>query len=660
MDLNFVKSAAKTKEVINSTLLSIQTKAYNHHSFRKNSLFSAKDKGQIPKDFNEPLTYVSCDVNYQLSEFIEVLQNKILRCKSETFWCEPLCVNFSKLQKDGWCERVKENIGKIRNLSFIVSDWIQENNSQSVGCLYELYYGIKEGKNVSIVMSNHLQDLLIEELQSKMKHGVDQFLESFNIENNRSGNDKEHQRNEEMLKEILSKNKIHDINTTILKFLYKWLKEKIDENLEKADFTNQIRLEISMYYVIFLEEDYDAAIELCRESYGKCVKRFGKDHMLSRQIEINLANAFSQRSQHGEAKVLLEDLLELCTLRLGPLHHETLNAMVLLAACLREQYQYEAAEELLKTSITQQRLSLSKSDPIFHNALYQTGLLYNEMGRWADAEAVLLECFLERQKSLGQAHPDCLLAALKLGDVSHIQGRWDRAETLFRVFSIHGRKVFGRDDPRIQATESKLTNIYIHQNKYENAVPLLKRRIRKLKTEFGPDDLDYLSAINDLGNVFLSLNKPVSAETLFLESMETAGRELGKEHPRYHEYRVNYEKSVLAVQQQEDEAAEERKKKRLSNRAIKMTSWFGPVNTDPGINSSASMDSRSEVTFSKERSISLGSSMFKSSRSIVPTFSTESSISAGEREFTVVNADQFENKNNMLRSAEETTVCVIS
>ena len=256
-----------------------------------------------------------------------------------------------------------------------------------------------------------------------------------------------------------------------------------------------------------------------------------KDHPLSLETGLCLANTLMARGRLGEAQEMINHVLGVHQRVLGPGHPKTLRVLEKLALCLRDQGRLREAEMALRQVVSGRQRLLSDDHVGTLQALASLSTILWAQGKIGETERSLRRVVEGRQRILNPEDSDLIEAISDLANVLRDVGRLREAEkALRRVLEVRERTL-GKDDPDTLDVLVELAKTLRVQGRPYEAEIALKRVFEVRERTLGKDDPDTLDVLVELAETLREQGKPEDARSRLQYVFDHQVWRLGANHP---------------------------------------------------------------------------------------------------------------------------------
>ena len=189
----------------------------------------------------------------------------------------------------------------------------------------------------------------------------------------------------------------------------------------------------------------------------------------------NLGQALHAAGEHGEADVLLRDVLATFHRWVGPAHSGTRTARMALANGLLRQNRHAEAAPVLREMLAATPAKEQEHPNTLAAKANLAGAL-SEMGNHAEAEVLLRGVRATQDRLYGAEDARPLVTATMQGEELQAQGRDAEAEAIYRPTLALQQRVLGREHPSTLHTMHSLAVSLHRQGSHTEAEPLYATR----------------------------------------------------------------------------------------------------------------------------------------------------------------------------------------
>jgi tetratricopeptide (TPR) repeat protein len=287
--------------------------------------------------------------------------------------------------------------------------------------------------------------------------------------------------------------------------------------------------------VVTMEHLYQTGAHHDAEQLGRAAltlsQSLPRDNAAALSITYTLARILMDRGQLGEAKELLQDVLDSRQRTLGLEHEASLDALELLASLQHRRGSLDQAEQMLRQVANGRQRSRGAASAERMRAMHALVRVLGEQGKLGEMERVNRDIISEALEHYGSEDRKTLSAESELGNTLRALGRLnDSEQVLQRVLALQTR-LLGEDSPDVSNTLEELAATHRDQGRLGAAEQALKRVLTMRRRIFSQDDLDTVNTMAELAETLRRLARYDESEALFRKTVQSRARILGLDHP---------------------------------------------------------------------------------------------------------------------------------
>ena len=287
----------------------------------------------------------------------------------------------------------------------------------------------------------------------------------------------------------------------------------------ESDAQAEIRLDLlrNLFRESDLRQERSFPVRALLDRGEARIRKNLKDEPLASQLE-SLGRLYGKLGLSQEARVLLEDCLELRQRLYAGDHPLLAVALNNLAAWHYVAREFEKAEELYDEALAmKKRLRLEGLDlvPAMSN---QASILMNR-GEYQKAEELYRQALATRREALGPKHWQVAKSLLDLGTLFHAAGKLEHAEPLVHQAIEIRAGAFGEESTQVAAARSVLGRVLHGQGKHREAERQLNAVLALLREHVDEDHRNVALTKKALAAVLLHQGKTKAAGELLDESL---------------------------------------------------------------------------------------------------------------------------------------------
>ena len=224
-----------------------------------------------------------------------------------------------------------------------------------------------------------------------------------------------------------------------------------------------------------------------QRALAEYVRELGPDHPATLISRDNLAGAYRDAGDLGQAIPLHEQALTDFMRILGPAHPDTLISRINLALTYRDAGDLGRAIPLLEQALTDRQRVLGADHPDTFRVHVDLGGAYQAAGDLGRAIPLLEQALTDFMRVLGPAHPDTFKARADLGGAYRAAGDLGRAIPLLEQALTDRQRVLGADHPDTLTSRNNLAAAYRAAGDLGRAIPLLEQTLADCVRVLGAD-----------------------------------------------------------------------------------------------------------------------------------------------------------------------------
>ncbi len=252
------------------------------------------------------------------------------------------------------------------------------------------------------------------------------------------------------------------------------------------------------------------------------------DHPLLARALNNLAGSHYRAGHYTEAEELYRDALDMRR-RLGQEEVELVTVMSNLAASLMHQGEYVRSQELYERALAIRRREADRpDDPKVASSLLSLGVLHYVRGEFDRAEPLQREALEIRLRRHGPRDERVATAQSSLGRVLHARGRLAEAEALLSEALATRLKLHGDDHEHAALTRKDLAAVFLAAGRHADGEELLALALPVLREKRPAGSLEVADAESLWGAYLTEEGRYQEAEPWLLESYRRIERLRGE------------------------------------------------------------------------------------------------------------------------------------
>ena len=422
-------------------------------------------------------------------------------------------------------KHVEMSVSNMRGTALVLLSW---EKPIPLICLFEVYFFLKAGKSLDIIMDKKKWLGFLIALASNA-NAINNLLSSLMT----SGSDDsvpEESLHSKMHEYIVKNWDLAIFASTIQKAITRWLVTAMAASLTSYEPSKQLKITALLARIFYYEKDYDHAEKM----YCYCLelqwKLLGNDSTEPLGTLYSLGCLYRELGNLEKAKRVFEELLERRTKLQGRTHTDTLIAMQSLAAI----YKRLAIDEqvpLYEECLELRRKVLGSDHVETISTMERLAEIYLSRQMYGKADDLYAVLFEKRRAQLGIDHRATLAVMSILGDVYFKQDKFEKAEYFYVIVLEKKEASLGLEHAETLVTMVALADLYFKIEKFDKAQSLYSVALDKMKTTYGKDHPKTLATMVSLGDVYVKVGNFDVAEILFNYSYNNSLKTVGKSHP---------------------------------------------------------------------------------------------------------------------------------
>ena len=287
--------------------------------------------------------------------------------------------------------------------------------------------------------------------------------------------------------------------------------------------------------VVAMEDLYRTGAHHYAEQLGRDAfalsQSLPRDNAAALSIAYALARTLMDRGQLGEAKDMLQTVLEARQRTLGLEHEASLDALEMLAALQHRRGDLNQAEQMLRQVANGRERSSGTASATRIRALHALVRILGEQGKLGEMERVNRHIVSAARDRYGPDNQETLSAESELGVTLRTLGRLEESERILSQVLDLQTRLLGEEAPDVISTLEELAVTHRGQGRLAAAEEALKRVLNRRRVLLGSDDLYTVNAMAELAETFRDLARYDESESLLREVLQARARILGPDHP---------------------------------------------------------------------------------------------------------------------------------
>jgi serine/threonine protein kinase len=256
-------------------------------------------------------------------------------------------------------------------------------------------------------------------------------------------------------------------------------------------------------------------------------KRFGKEHRLTIESKVGMAELLEYRGELEQGEQLAREVLSSYLAMKNGDPNDVDEATNLLGKFLMKLGKYPEAEALYSQVVETQR----KANSLKAEALNNLGTVYLFKRDFAKAEPYIREAVALGAIQEGDNHPSSIARRSNLVTVLMETSKFAEAEALALAVLQECRQMFGNDDYHTVVAMNVLGRVLTRQQRFKEAEPFQRQALQIGRRTLGDDHPDVIVWIFNMADILKRLERFQEAEPLYREALERNRRKLGENHP---------------------------------------------------------------------------------------------------------------------------------
>ncbi len=237
-------------------------------------------------------------------------------------------------------------------------------------------------------------------------------------------------------------------------------------------------------------------------------------------VRTTIGKTYSSLGFFDEAKIHLDEALDLYEKVRGKDDRDTLNAMINVAYLLMVVERFDEAEQVYLEALARCRDQRDEHTWGTMASLRGLGQIYRALGRYSESEERLKEALEVCRTEVGRHNPNNFHLMNDLARLYSYQTRYGEAEAMARSALEDGIRWLGDDHPTTESFRHTLGIIYKKTGRFEEAEALLTQCLERRFRIKGEDHPDTFATMGLLGAVLIDLERYDEAERFLLDALE--------------------------------------------------------------------------------------------------------------------------------------------
>jgi eukaryotic-like serine/threonine-protein kinase len=290
--------------------------------------------------------------------------------------------------------------------------------------------------------------------------------------------------------------------------------------------------------------DTITARELLRRGVERARELDAQPLVEARLLDV-LGRVHLSLGEHAQARLLLDEALQLRRMHLGDEHADVAATLFSLGVLMRQSGDHAAARPLLGQSLAIQRRVLGEHPDVAETLI--------ELGRTSPDDTGGTETFYRealeiRRRTLGPRHPLVAHGMDVVASRLRWRGRYAEAEALYRESLALRESALAPDDPQLALGMLHLADLlYLHRDSLGEAERLYRRALAILRQRLGDRHPTLVHGLHSLSALLAERGEHEEAEALLREALALNRLVFGPEHHRTAESMDNL---AIRLQQQ--------------------------------------------------------------------------------------------------------------
>jgi tetratricopeptide (TPR) repeat protein len=268
------------------------------------------------------------------------------------------------------------------------------------------------------------------------------------------------------------------------------------------------------------QEKFAESFSILNKSLEITERKLGPKHLITAQVQLELAKTLYSSGKITEAEALLKSVLNICQETFsGPSHREAVKTILDLRAFYNK---IGNAEEAARAE-----------DILIEFGESMLGTLDRRLkeGHYIKADGDCTDVLKFTEEELASDYRTMLAMLIGIGFEYNEDGKYDKAEPILKCSVEVLEK---RTDPPASIVPlilNELSLTYLQQKKYKDAEPLLKRALKLAEKDLKPNDPLLAKILYNRAHLYRSQLKIKEAMPLLMRSIEIRGKDLDANYP---------------------------------------------------------------------------------------------------------------------------------
>jgi tetratricopeptide (TPR) repeat protein len=249
------------------------------------------------------------------------------------------------------------------------------------------------------------------------------------------------------------------------------------------------------------------------------------------EMETAFAKALILRGSIGEARRILEGVLDVKQRTLGLEDPATLDTMEIIALLLHRQGRFSRAELTLRQVLKGRRRHADRDTAAQLQPMSDLARVLRQRGKLGEAERLGRQVWRTRRLHNGPNSPEFFESAIDLSITLLSIGSLTEAQAILRYVLKAKEHILGPEHRETISASVALAQVLRARGQLSEAEAILQKAVRRCHLFIGPDHRDTVDAEAALGQVLRDRGKLPDAERLLRDVLKARQRLLGPDHP---------------------------------------------------------------------------------------------------------------------------------
>lgn len=248
---------------------------------------------------------------------------------------------------------------------------------------------------------------------------------------------------------------------------------------------------------------------------GSGTRSLGREHEVVLLLRELLSRIYSETARYGEARTILENLVEIRLEKSGRVSLETLSAVQSLGESYVRAGNVEGAIELLRDLHRVMRENYGPDHPRTLTVRSSLAVALADGGHLKEAEETVIEVLAARERKLGESHPDTIVSLNNLGSIYYSSRRTEEAVVMYQKLLARSQATFGPDHPDTLMSALNLAENQRAAGRLAEAEAGLRDVLARGSAAFGEHHRLTLTAAHNLAGLYRRTKRLEEAEALY-------------------------------------------------------------------------------------------------------------------------------------------------